>query len=53
MVKFYLFVLLLITFNLVVMSHKLIYNFGGGKKVKERKTENLQTYDETHDELVR
>ena len=39
--------------NLAQFTFKLIYNFGGGKKVKERKTENLQTYDETHDELVR
>ena len=39
--------------NLAQFTFKVIYNFRGGKKVKERKIENLQTYDETHDELVR
>ena len=39
--------------NLAQFTFKLIYNFRGGKKVKERKTENLQTYEETYDELVR
>lgn len=39
--------------NLAQFTFKVVYNFRGGKRVKERKTEELQTYDETHDELVR